>query len=81
MEKMIVKNDYEKGCSDGLTCGIALAAGIIYQYHGEDTIAKELLRSAGIHDKKELIEAGVDQVDLDNIGDLLPDVASIFIEG
>jgi len=74
------KKFYRVGTKDGLTRGIALSIGFLEGAHGLTSIAEDLARNTGIRDKKELIEAGVDQYDLDQIGDVLPDVYSDGIE-
>lgn len=61
-----------KARENGLTAGIALAVGLMHK-HGMN--AQNILSECGIADKKELRDAGVEQFDLDNIGDLLPEEA------
>ncbi|MDR3138445.1 MAG: hypothetical protein LBT95_02100 [Treponema sp.] len=62
-----------KARKDGLTCGIAYSAGILNRYHSTQA-AEFILAQAGIKSIAELKAAGCDQFDIDNIGDLLPEI-------
>jgi hypothetical protein len=62
----------EAALKDGLTRGIAWAIGFIKSQYDYDSVARDMARNAGIKDKAELLAAGVDQYDLDCIGDVLP---------
>jgi hypothetical protein len=57
---------------DGLTCGIACSAGILNNYYSS-TAAQFVLDESGIKSIAELRDAGCEQFDIDNIGDLLPE--------
>jgi hypothetical protein len=66
----------EEAIAEGLTRGIAWAMGFVGgTAHDEPDLARDMARNAGIRDKKELRAAGVDQFDLDQIGDILPEEA------
>lgn len=70
---MTKQEELKKARDDGFTTGIAWSAGWINKYGGGPQDAIQLLSLAGIKDKKELREAGVDEFDLECIGDLLPE--------
>lgn len=64
------------GIKKGMTRGIAWAMGFIGgSAHAMPTIAADMARNAGIRDIKELREAGVDDFDIEQIGDILPEDA------
>lgn len=66
----------EDGIKIGMTRGIAWAMGFVGgSAYDLPTIAADMARNAGIRDKKELREAGVDDYDLEEIGDIIPDEA------
>lgn len=48
----------------GFMDGIVYAAGYLAYYHGEDTLAVELLKSAGISSLKDLRASGADAYDI-----------------
>jgi hypothetical protein len=66
------KSFFEAGHKKGLMCGIAYAAGILNKFY-DDQSAKFIIKESGIKSKKELREAGCDNFDLDNLGNLLPE--------
>ena len=55
-----------------LTCGIAYAAGILNQYQSLQA-AEFILKESGMKSIKELRDAGCEEFDIQNIGDLLPE--------
>jgi hypothetical protein len=57
---------------NGLTRGIAYAAGILNQYHSVQA-AEFVLKESGIKSKSELRSAGCEEFDIENIGDILPE--------
>lgn len=68
------KEDIEKALADGITRGIAWSMGFIGgKSHDMPTVAKDMANNAGIKSIQELVDAGVDQFDIDQIGDILPD--------
>jgi hypothetical protein len=68
-EKVIAKAQ-----KDGLTCGIAYTVGILRRFHDSQS-AKFIINESGLKSIAELRAAGCDQLDIDNIGDLLPEGA------
>jgi hypothetical protein len=54
----------------GITRGIAWAMGFIAGSYDMPTIAQAMARNAGIKSIEELKENGVDQFDIDKIGDI-----------
>lgn len=67
LEKVI-----ERTGKNGLTCGIAYAAGILNRYHGRQA-AQFVLKESGMKSLQELRDAGCEEFDIENIGDLLPE--------
>jgi hypothetical protein len=59
---------------DGLICGIAYSIGLLNTNYYE-CAAECLLNESGIKSKSELRAAGCDQLDINNIGNLLPEEA------
>lgn len=49
---------------DDFTCGMAAAAGIIMQGHGDDVLAGEILGAAGLMTVSDMRKAGVDPYDI-----------------
>lgn len=62
---------------DSFTQGVAWAIGFLSGAHGEDSIARDMANNAGIHSKDELRAAHVDQWDLDQIGNAIPEHAAL----
>lgn len=48
-----------------VTVGIVIAAGIVMSGHGEDTIAEDLLRAAGVTSAEKAKAVGVDDYDIE----------------
>ena len=46
-------------------CGVAWAAAFLAQHLGQETMAMEVLKEAGIADVNKLIRIGIDETDLD----------------
>jgi len=68
--------EIEEAMKYGMTRGIAWAIGFIGgDAHDMPTLAADMAKNAGIHDREELREAGVDEFDLAQIGDILPEIA------
>jgi len=63
------------GVKIGMIRGIAWAMGFVGgDTYDKPTIAADMARTAGIHNKKELREAGVDEYDIAQIGEVLPEI-------
>lgn len=57
---MTARQQYEKG----LAHGIILAASICVKAHGQEVVAEEILRAAGLTTRKEAKAAGATDYDL-----------------
>jgi hypothetical protein len=57
---------------NGLMCGIAYSIGLLNANFHEGA-AELLLEESGIKSKRELRDAGCEEFDIENIGDLLPE--------
>lgn len=64
---------FKRGIEIGMTRGIAWAIGFVNSEYYKDTIASSMARAAGIISKKELREADVDEYDLIQIGNVIPE--------
>lgn len=52
-------------------CGVAWAAAFLAQRLGQETMAMEVLKEAGIADVNKLISIGIDEADLDVLKPIL----------
>jgi hypothetical protein len=74
--KIAAKEAVAKARKDGLTCGIAYSVGFLRRYGVlacESQYSKFLLDQSGVKSKSELRAAGCKELDIESIGDLLPE--------
>lgn len=57
-------------------CGMIVAAAVCVSAHGQDSVAEEILRSAGLTDRKTAKMAGADPYDLKILGPVFRQMAS-----